>query len=339
MHPPQERLHPDDRQIVQVVDGLVDEPELVSRKGGPEVVLEPDAPSDLRLHLRMEELEAVLPFGLGLVERNVRIAQELAARRPVADRDPDAGVGVEGGQRAVELEGLLHHIEEPFGHQFGGHHRVAPVDQDDEFVAAHAADRVRPPQGARQPGGDRHQQAVSGLVAEGIVDDLEIVDVDVQRGAGRPAPAIPGQELVDAVHDQSPVRQPRQGVMERLELKLVIAFVDEDPPVRLADAERVAQDAQQQAQRDAHDKGQHRTVGRGGVAVCRSAHADCRQQRAAPDPQQPQPKAECDPIGPHSLSGVMFRRFFDALAHQHVGHPHDRDTSMGVFMAVIISSC
>ena len=276
VHPPQQCLHPHDRQVVQVVDGLVHEAELVSRQGGPQVVLEPDAASDLRLHLRMEELEAVLSFGLGLVERDIGVAQQFAARGPIADGDADAGVGVERGQGAVELEGLLHHIEEAFGDQFGGHHGVAPVDQDDEFVTTHPPDRVRPAQRARQAGGDRHQQTVSGLVAEGVVDDLEVIDVDIEGSAGRPAAAVAGQELVDAVHDQGAVRQPRQRVMEGLELQLVIPLVDKDPPVRLADTERIGHDAEQQAQSDTHDQSQDRSTGYGGVAVSRRAHADRR---------------------------------------------------------------
>ena len=85
----------------------------------------------------------------------------------------------------------------------------AAVDQDDELVAAHPPDRVGVSQGARQPGRHRDQQLVTGVMAQGVVDVLEVVQIDVQRRADGPVAAVAGQELLDAVHDQRPVRQAR----------------------------------------------------------------------------------------------------------------------------------
>ena len=57
----------------------------------------------------------------------------------------------------------------------------APSIEHHELVAAHAADRVGVAQRARQPGRDRQQQPVAGLVPERVVDVLELVQVDEQR--------------------------------------------------------------------------------------------------------------------------------------------------------------
>ena len=109
----------------------------------------------------------------------------------VAGGDADADVDGERHRRVVELEGLAHHVEEALGDELRGDVRGAAVEQHDELVAAHPADRVRPAQGARQPGRDRDEQPVAGAVAEGVVDVLEVVEVEEQqraRGVGGGGP-------------------------------------------------------------------------------------------------------------------------------------------------------
>jgi len=129
----------------------------------------------------------------------------------------------------IELERLSHDVEQSFCHQFWSHHGLAAIDQYHELIAAHPADRVCVAQRARHARGHCSQQPITDFMAEGIIDVLEIIEVDVERGAHRPVAAVAGQKLIDAVHDQSSIRQARQGVMERLESKLVGSFVDEDP--------------------------------------------------------------------------------------------------------------
>ena len=68
---------------------------------------------------------------------------------------------------------------------------------------------------------DGEQQLVTGGVAERVVHVLEVVQVDVHRRGGRSVSAIAGQELLDAVHDQRPVRQTREWVVQRLVAQLV----------------------------------------------------------------------------------------------------------------------
>ena len=61
------------------------------------------------------------------------------------------------------------------------------VDQDAELVAAEAGDDVAGPQVGAQARRDGSQQGVAGVVAEAVVDQLEVVEVeeeDPDRGAG-----------------------------------------------------------------------------------------------------------------------------------------------------------
>ena len=57
------------------------------------------------------------------------------------------------------------------------------LGQDRELVAAEPGDQVVVADEAADPLGDRDEQRVAGGVAEGVVDDLEVVEVDEQDGA------------------------------------------------------------------------------------------------------------------------------------------------------------
>jgi hypothetical protein len=57
----------------------------------------------------------------------------------------------------------------------------AVLDQDAEFIAAEPRDDVRRAHVRLQQRGDVAQQAVAGRVTAGVVDHLELVEVDVQQ--------------------------------------------------------------------------------------------------------------------------------------------------------------
>src|SRR5581483_8198073 len=67
-----------------------------------------------------------------------------------------------------------------------------------------------------QPAGHLDEEVVADGVAQRVVDDLEPVEVEEEHGdPARPWPAPgPGQRLAELVHEQPPVRQPRQRVVE-----------------------------------------------------------------------------------------------------------------------------
>ncbi len=55
------------------------------------------------------------------------------------------------------------------------------LEQHREFVAAQPGDRVIPAQGLAQPLADQAQRLVAGVVAEGVVDDLEAIEIEEQH--------------------------------------------------------------------------------------------------------------------------------------------------------------
>ena len=100
-------------------------------------------------------------------------------------------------------------INDTLGHRAGdelgtGRHRHI-TDEHDELVPAEPSDRVAAAEDARDARGDGLEQFVAGAVAEGVVDRLEVVEVDEQ---GRRLAVVARdalQQVLGTVEDQGPV--------------------------------------------------------------------------------------------------------------------------------------
>ena len=68
----------------------------------------------------------------------------------------------------------------------------------------------------REPLGDPDEQLVPRRVTEGVVDDLEVVEVEEDDGDGPPVPPVQGQGVLQPVEEQRPVGQAGQHVVEGL---------------------------------------------------------------------------------------------------------------------------
>ncbi|MNE59306.1 hypothetical protein D3C80_1543920 [compost metagenome] len=81
------------------------------------------------------------------------------------------------------------------------------------------------PDAALQTLGQLLQQLVAGTVAQGVIDLLEMIHVGEDQGeAGRLVTAVTGHGMVKVVHQQGPVRQLGQRIVQRIEL---------EPPLQL----------------------------------------------------------------------------------------------------------
>ena len=150
---------------------------------------------------------------LGAVLRRVRTAQQLLRVDPVVGRDrhadaagerhvapTDAHRRVAGGRDA-----LGEHHRELAARQVGEQHRqlVAPVPSEGVLDAEAVANALR----------DRAQHLVAGRVAEGIVDQLELVDVDEAHADGGVVDTCVQQGLLEAVEEHRPRWKTRQGIV------------------------------------------------------------------------------------------------------------------------------
>ena len=101
--------------------------------------------------------------------------------------------------------------------------------QDHELVPAEPGHRVFGANALVQAPRSSHQQFVAHLVAEAVVDQLEIVQVKEQQAYRGMAAFRPDQRAVQPVAEQRPIRQTSQRIEERLlrELALeILALID-----------------------------------------------------------------------------------------------------------------
>ena len=108
---------------------------------------------------------------------------------------------------------------------------TAGADEDDELVTPETGGEVAVADGRAQPARHLLQQLVAGLMSQGVVDLLELVEVHEQHGhpLTRRAPLERGPRVL---LERGPVGQLRQRVVHRLVLtptRLVAKPVDQPP--------------------------------------------------------------------------------------------------------------
>jgi hypothetical protein len=128
------------------------------------------------------------------------------------------------------VERLGHDVEDPLRQQLGGH--AGAIGEHDELVAAEAGDGLALADRGAQAVGDRPQQLVAGTVAEGVVDGLEVVEVEEQGSGHGTLAARPHQELFGPVEGEHPVGEPGEAIVQRLVAQLAgLAFHQPQGPV------------------------------------------------------------------------------------------------------------
>ncbi|HEX2160445.1 MAG TPA: hypothetical protein VHF88_01325 [Thermoleophilaceae bacterium] len=104
---------------------------------------------------------------------------------------------------------------------------VDVLEAEGELVAAEAGDEVGWTQHSAQPLGDGDQQLVAGLVAERVVDQLEVVDVEEGDREATVAGARVAQRPAESAPEERAVRQSGERIVVRavgqLALRLLAA--------------------------------------------------------------------------------------------------------------------
>ena len=208
------------------------EDEFAPFQPGPHIVLDGPAALDIIVHLGDEETVIAAAFALAVVERHVGVAQGLFRVIGVLGEDRDADRRGAVDVAAVDLEGLLQAFEQ-FLRQNGDAVGVVGLDLDDpEFVTADSGHRVRCSDAPQKPLADPFQQRVAGVVAHGIVDVLEMVEVDqVHRRQLAGAPGM-AENLFQPVLEQRPVGKAGQ-VVEIDDLLLGFLALGDVAPVKV----------------------------------------------------------------------------------------------------------
>ncbi len=184
--------------------------ELAIVQRAPQAGFQREAAHRALVHGGVVDLVAPLAQRLGPVHGQVRVVQHFLGRC-VAERaggNADAGAGVE--LLALDHERRFKRMHQALGDAHRLVHVVDAVEQDGEFIAAHAGQRIVHAQALPQPRRHLHDQRVAGEVAKAVVDQLEAVQVDKEhrkRLLAMPAAARHGAG--QPVREQGAVGQPR----------------------------------------------------------------------------------------------------------------------------------
>jgi len=179
----------------------------------------------LPVFFRIKQVIAVLACLLGLIHGLVSMAQQGIGVAPILREQGDAQAG-------RKLQRVLPHLDRCGGRlqqaRKDGFAFMATVDGREhgyEFVAAEAGEGVSLPERVAQPLGDAYQQLVAGFVAVRIVDFLESVDIQISDRQSALVPARLGDGLLQAIAEQHPVRDARQGVVMCHMFELLLMFL------------------------------------------------------------------------------------------------------------------
>ena len=178
------------RAVGEAVDRLVGEAQFAALPGAAQVLLQLHAALDRLVHRAAVEAVAVLAGDLGLVHGDVAVLHQHGRAGGVFREQGDAD------RRAEEHLAVLHRRSAGSSSSTSASaSRLAAVrtspsgraalHQDDELVAAeareHRAVAAEALDRVADAVGELHQHFVAGVVAEGVVDALEVVDVGEQQ--------------------------------------------------------------------------------------------------------------------------------------------------------------
>ena len=212
--PPDQSLDADDLAVPDPHLGLERDAQPVLFEGDPQVVEELQPVHGVDVELR-DVGRGTAPLALGVVQRDVGVLHELRRGEAVGRRSRDAGAGPHQQPQVADEDGLVEGLQQRAGDRFGQGER--PGDDDGELVAAEARHLAAVAHDGGQPVRHLAQQLVADGVAQGVVDVLEVVEVDEHEArAGRAVRGGVVQAPLEAPTQQLAVAQTGEGVVQRL---------------------------------------------------------------------------------------------------------------------------
>ena len=184
--PAQKRLERLDPPVDEGDDGLIEELELARLERAREVARDGQGAKSCGAGLRVEQRPAMLALLLRAIERQVRVAQQVvgAPTREITQSDPDAGAHHDAS--AFGDDGTFQVVKKAFGHRRGQVRRQAGSEDHGELVSSVPGHHVSRTYGRAQSRSHLTEELVTSLVAQGIIDGLEVVEVEDQE----PGPGI-----------------------------------------------------------------------------------------------------------------------------------------------------
>ena len=226
--PAHERLDAEDAPRAEVDDRLIFEEELLLSERAPNIRLEAQALLQQVLHLRPESDVTALPGRLGVVHRDVRVAEQRLGSG-LAGGVGDADARRDPQRLPVERERRLQFLDQRPGAALHLRDRGDSLQQHGELVSPEPRDRIGGAAGRDDPLGHVAQKTIAGVVTEGIVDVLEVIEVEEHHRNAALVALRESQRVVHAIPEQAAIGELGEGVLKRQlpQLRLErLAFAD-----------------------------------------------------------------------------------------------------------------
>src|SRR5947207_1463000 len=164
--PAHERLDAEDAPRAEVDDRLIFEEELLLSERARNIRLEAHALLQQVLHLRPESDVTALPGRLGVVHRDVRVAEQRLGSG-LAGGVGDADARRDPQRLPVERERRLQFLDQRPGAALHLRDRGDSLQQHGELVSPEPSDRIGGAAGRDDPLGHVAQETIAGVVTEG----------------------------------------------------------------------------------------------------------------------------------------------------------------------------
>ena len=213
--PAHQRLEAADLAAGQLAHRLVGHGEAAFVDGAAQVAFKPQAVGHLGVQAGVEHRVARLARALGFVHRRVGVAQHVFGAGVAQGAEGDADAGTRHQLGASHVEGLAHGLHQALGQG----HRKAFVfqlaDEHAELVAAQAGHDVMRTQAFADAVRDLHEELISGVMPQAVVDELEAVEVEEHHRVGRVGVGLRRVNRLRQVFvEAAPVGQAGQAVVE-----------------------------------------------------------------------------------------------------------------------------
>ena len=189
MVPARQRFDADDLFAAGIHDRLVGGGKPVVLDGVEQVAFEEFAVGQVRIHRRVVDAGAVAAFVLGAIERHVGVAQNVGGIAGAAVDHRNADTGADDDVVAADHVGRADRGNDAAGDRLQRIRIRGAMGDDGELVAAEAGHQIVAAHDVAQPLGDVEDELVADVMAERVVDVLEVIEVDVEHRRGRAAGA------------------------------------------------------------------------------------------------------------------------------------------------------
>ncbi len=222
MVPAHQSLEPHHLAREQVDEGLVVHVQLLEPQRLPQRRLHGDAVLELAVHDVAEHLHVVAAAVFRLVHGGIRMLQQLDHVRTIPGKHADADAA-RGLQRVlIDDDGAVQGLHYPARAQ--GHFvvRLDVAEYDDELVPAHADDDVGVAHAGAQTGSHLLKELVAGLMAPGVVDVFEPIEIQEHHPQHRTGGLSLGYGVRQERGEMVTIRQPGQLIVVRHAVQTVL---------------------------------------------------------------------------------------------------------------------